>query len=234
MLDIHRYCYPPDEPAALAPSFPFQDEGVLIACSGAMVLATTDWQGPQRPAPQGYEGILSRLQAMPRTGRPVPIRSLQLPEPKPCIHCLGVGRLLVEECLGCDGQGQFDHGGQAYRCAVCGGRGEVFEPIREAADVSRRCWYCFGSGEQHEAVPVGPGLYEARQLRMLRTLPDCQLEPEGGDTPARFTFTRGWGFLVPTVAAWDLRLLSAAYESGFARAPGFEARVPAEQLEGQP
>lgn len=229
MVNIRNFCFLPDDPAALAPSFPFHDEGLLIATNGPLVLVLPVWDGPQRAAPQGLTGIATRLEAMPRTEPAVALDGLNLPTPRPCLCCQGVGRFLVEQCLGCDGLGRFNHGGLTYRCAVCAGRGEVFEPLSEAHEDGRRCWYCFGSGQQHQAVQLGPGLYEARHLQLLSQLPACSLQPAEGDTPARFTFDGGWGFLAPTVPDEDMRALSAAYEAGFARTTAIQAQETAAQ-----
>lgn len=201
MIDIQRFCYPSSESAELAPSFPFQDEGRLIACNGITIVATTEWHGPHRAAPPGYAGIISRMDAMRRTAPPVSILSLQLqlPLPTPCFHCQGLGRQITQQ---------------------------------ENASTGRRCWHCFGTGERHQAVTVGTGLYEARQLRVLSTLAGCQLQPGLQRTPARLTFDGGCGFLFPTVPASELSLLSAAYERGFAQA-GSERRCTPEPQTAQ-
>lgn len=229
MFDIRRFCAPADEPSQLAPSFPFQDEGMLIASNASITVAIPCQEAHHPHATEHLRGILSRLGAMPRTEPVVDVASLQLPGPQPCLYCQGVGRVLVEDCEGCEGLGQFAHGGSTYRCAVCAGRGEVFEVLRNAQEPGRRCWYCFGSGAQHVAVPVGPALYEASHLVMLSDLPNCQLQPAVGDVPGRFTFDGGWGFVNPTVTQADMRLLSVAYEMGFARSAGIAVKVSAEQ-----
>lgn len=113
------------------------------------------------------------------------------PAPGPCPKCHGVSRVKCEACEGCGRvEWRFEHGGCTYDmeddCPVCEG------------DAAEKCSRCAGSGVMPGSpVEIGPAIFNPAYLRILATLPGCQIAPAGGWNAAVFRFTSGSGAVMP-------------------------------------
>jgi hypothetical protein len=77
------------------------------------------------------------------------------------------------------------------RCPECNGDGLVTKTP------GTTCGLCEGYGEMQQRIAVGNAGYCIRYLRLLSSLPNIQLAPNGEETMAAFRFTGGRGFLMP-------------------------------------
>ncbi len=86
---------------------------------------------------------------------------------------------------------QFD---QDPECTHCDGN--PAEPD-EDGDVME-CYWCEGTGfNKKEAVRVGNAAFAKHYLRLLASLPECEIAPRGAAEKAYFRFKGGVGFLMP-------------------------------------
>lgn len=111
--------------------------------------------------------------------------------PGPCPKCHGARRV---KCEACDGDGhvewEFYHGGRTYDmeadCPVCGG------------ETTEGCSRCAGYGVMPESpVEIGTAIFNPAYLRIMATLPGCQIAPVDRWTVAVFRFTGGSGAIMP-------------------------------------
>ena len=113
------------------------------------------------------------------------------PAPGTCPKCHGVSRVKCEACDGCGRvEWEFSYGGRAYDmdadCPVCEGEG------------SEECPRCGGQAVLPEpGIEVGRVLINPAYLRIMATLPGCQIAPVDGWNAAVFRFTGGSGAVMP-------------------------------------
>ena len=91
---------------------------------------------------------------------------------------------------------------KATDCSYCHGRCHE----HDCPDCSCECEYCDGLGRNIAScsVALGPGLFAARYIQLLATLPGILIAP-GPDrfTPAYFTFDGGDGLIMPMTREGD-------------------------------
>lgn len=114
------------------------------------------------------------------------------PVPETCPRCGGQKR---RECDACESTGTatFELWHKAIRytaddtCPVCNG---------EAGD----CRKCESKGTitpKESPIEIGPAIFNPAYLRILATLPGCQIAPVDGFCPAVFRFDGGSGAVMP-------------------------------------
>jgi len=81
-------------------------------------------------------------------------------------------------------------------CDCCIGSGKQI-PIMEDDESVDTCLACNGSGEAMTRVRIGYADFQARYLRLLASLPNCTISPNGNKLPAAFRFDGGRGLLMP-------------------------------------
>lgn len=119
-----------------------------------------------------------------------PVKDLVLPGLKWCSECKGQGRNV--DCPECHGDGEVeletDYNSYSCECKTCYGRAKV-----------DKCEECEGMGkvEDKSPVDVGNAAFQPRLLRLLQSLPDCEIGPTGPQPPAWFKFDGGDGLIMP-------------------------------------
>lgn len=173
---------------------------------GAHVVATDRHilvmiEAPDGDYPRVSDSIaeaIARMEEEPYAGLRIAMMDLALPDPIHCRFCDGNGHAFRIICDECDGDGEFVHGSHWYECKACDGNGYVIasHDCQEAERVV--CNKCGGYGEEFLSVRVGETHYQRKYLALLKSLPNCQLEPNAHpEGAARFTFDGGRGYLMP-------------------------------------
>lgn len=113
-------------------------------------------------------------------------------EEKTCPGCDGIPR---DVCDACDGEGEveweFDHNCKThygtFECPICKGDGPP------------ECKTCYGHGTILDSTPVKIGGvdFNSRYIKRMATLPNCEISPTNGSTPARIRFDGGDGLIMP-------------------------------------
>jgi hypothetical protein len=118
-----------------------------------------------------------------------------------CQTCKGHGKRrpqIYSECDDCEGTGSFKHGQHTYTCTECNGEGEV-----QHADLTRpamRCDDCCGTGLKPQGVSIPGNTVQIQQayLTHIQRLPNATIyTPTEKYGPVYFTFTGGWGAVMP-------------------------------------
>lgn len=172
---------------------PMRHDGYLYATNGHIAVRVADDRAVDAaPVPElMLEKMLPAFAAIPGSlGVPIP----ELPEPEACIRCGGTGHLHRRECPECRGDGTFRHGRHDYECAECDGDGY----LRFGAPAGEICPRCDGRGEEpYNATLVGDALIDPRYLRLLQTLPQPVLYPNGPKKPLMCRFDGGVALVMP-------------------------------------
>lgn len=113
-----------------------------------------------------------------------------------CCACDGTG--FLQECLDCEGHGEFKHGSHDYDCKNCGGDGRV--PRGHGFGLSERCGYCCGLGKRYADQRLRDARFNGTYLSVIRSLPECVIwiNPEPRKCSV-FRFSHGSGVIMPMV-----------------------------------
>lgn len=170
----------------------------VVATNGHILVMTTGTGEEYQDAPTRVANVISEMENGNYSGVVYPIADIDLPDAINCRLCGGKGHIYKVRCPDCDGEGEFYYGRHWYTCHECDGEGKS-TPAEETDDAEKEpCYHCDGSGEDFQSVRVGDLHFQRRYLSLLKTLPDCFLEPGGTiNDAARFRFDGGVGFLMP-------------------------------------
>lgn len=154
---------------------------------------------PERDNAPNVEGIFRGASPMENL-RPMP--AVELPAPRRCRMCSGMG--WMKTCGECDGDGVVacDECGHESDCDECGSIGTLSVPPHTAGAYA--CSDCRGAGVGHDGVSVqmAPGLIlAANNVVRLRGLPGLRINLDrsgAGDMRAvAFAFDGGDGVVMP-------------------------------------
>lgn len=182
---------------------PMAHEGRLYASNGHIIITVPDtYETQHNPIPGEIKRFIAQLHADHiQADNYRPVADIPLPEMTDldvCPDCNGNGQVWSETCEDCDGVGTFGFGSHSYTCKECDGTGH--QP--GTPDTKLPCTGCHTTGRYLQTpIPVGLGHFQHRYLRLIATLPDCELathRTNPAHSPAIFRFTGGFGALMPT------------------------------------
>ncbi len=195
-IDLQRFCANEHDLRSYLHK-PWAHKGYTYASNGHICIRV--------PAPDQAETVFPHKvgdAAASIFERPAGAEYAPLPEfaPAPdCGTCEGRGKVKMEPCADCDGDGYFEHGHHEYHCKECDGEGSIYG-VGDMQD----CPDCCGSGRQARFVRFIPGVgYDSRYLAWIAALPGAKFaigaaakygEHQGA---GRFTFDGGEGVLMP-------------------------------------
>lgn len=202
MIDLKRFCAKDDPRPYL--NAPWQEDGSAFATNGHIAITLNGHSDATLPDadPTMAGRIQKLLERIASNDIDLPIA---LPEEtgRACGLCGGSGRVVVETCTECDGEGTFEHGSHTYDCKDCAGHGAHTSPALLATDDTIECECCDGLGKifsQYVDLQADGKTYryQRRYLLLINDLPSSRLIV--GSNPveaARFEFTGGSGVLMP-------------------------------------
>lgn len=196
-IDLTKFCATSDDPREYIRT-PFRSPEGIVATNSHILICIDDDGGEYPDVFHQAKGYAAKFKGYIND----PERSwffaasIALPEAKPCMACNGKGHVHEEDCDDCDGEGSFKHGSHWYDCKECDGNGKVLAGAGSGSKTP--CHKCSGSGEDFLAVPVLHTAFQRKYLALIAGLPDCHLGlPAEPLETTVFTFTGGWGVIMP-------------------------------------
>lgn len=182
---------------------PFSIGGDLLASNGSILVCVTGAGSDAHAAPPDQKLVYALYEKATKrnwegaTIHPDSVKPIGDAHGITCRICAGRGRIIIDWCGDCDGEGTFQHGLHDYDCKECNATGYTHTPGDE--DI---CPECIGSGIRSyvsSTVRHGDLSIAYRYIKHLKQLPDCVIDPviHDGDSGFWFLFTGGWGLVMP-------------------------------------
>jgi len=194
-MDLLKFCASNTDPRHYM-SQPMREGADVVATNGHIMIVMPGMAGEFQPIPDNLRGKAQQFDAVARSER-MPLDIIHLPDRKECPICGGAGHHFEVVCPDCDGEGSFKHGLHWYECKECAGNGHCTADASDEDAKKTDCYRCDGSGEAYQAVYISDHLFQRRYLALIKSLPDAALEIGEPLTVSKFTFTGGYGFLMP-------------------------------------